>query len=58
MIFFGFVTKNPKNLLIMWKTVQENLADYFTKHHSAKHHNVYIICIYIHIKRHNQVHSS
>ena len=35
---FGFVTKNPKNFLITWKSVQENLVDYFTKHHYEKHH--------------------
>ena len=30
--------KNLKKFLIIWKFGQENLADYFTKKYSAKHH--------------------
>ena len=35
---FGFVIKNSKKSLISWKSGQENLANYSTKRHSAKHH--------------------
>ena len=32
------MTPNLKNNLIAWKSGQENLAEYFTKHNYEKHH--------------------
>ena len=39
-VIFGLETKKPLKILIPWKSGQENLADYFTKHHYVKHHKM------------------
>ena len=36
-VFLDLWSKKAKNFLISWKEGQENVADYFIKHHSAKH---------------------
>ena len=44
-----------KNFLIAWKSGQENIAYYFTKHHSVKHHKGGgVLYIPRQIKRHRQ----
>ena len=37
-LFLDYWPKTLKNFLIVWKSGQENLAEYFTKNHSVKHH--------------------
>ena len=39
--------KTFKQFLIAWKSGQENISDYYTKHHYAKHHKK-IHPIYLH----------
>ena len=38
MRYFWIRDQKTKQNLIAWKARQENLSDYFTKHHSVKHH--------------------
>ena len=47
MQYFWICGQKHFKSLIAWKARQENLADYFTKHHSSKRHK--LVCpIYLH----------